>query len=109
MPPIEKWSDQVAIVHLADDPQFTEELEVLEKTAVADKDLVVDFSAVHFINSSNLARLLRLRTKMHASEKRLVLCNIKTQVWSTLLATGLDKVFNFSDSVSTALASLQMT
>jgi len=108
MAPVEKWSDQVTVVHLADDPQFTEELETFEKTGVADKDLVLDFAAVHFINSSNLARVLRLRTKLSEANRRLVLCNVKTQVWSTMLMTGLDKLFDFSDSVSTALASLQL-
>jgi len=109
MPPVEKWSDQVTVVHLADDPQFSEELEAFEKTEMPDRDLVLDFAAVHFINSSNLARVLRLRTKLTASNRRLVLCNVKTQVWSTMLMTGLDKLFDFSDSVSSALTSLQLS
>jgi anti-anti-sigma factor len=109
MPPVEKWSEQVTIVHLADDPQFSEELEVFERTELPDKDLVLDFAAVHFINSSNLARVLRLRTKLTESNRRLVLCNVKTQVWSTMLMTGLDKLFDFADSVSSALTSLQLS
>jgi anti-sigma B factor antagonist len=108
MAPVEKWSDQVTVVHLADDPQFTEELESFEKTEAADKDMVLDFAAVHFINSSNLARVLRLRTKLTENNRRLVLCNVKTQVWSTMLMTGLDKLFDFADSVSSALTSLQL-
>ena len=32
--------------------------------------------------------------------------NVSTQVWGSFLVTGLDKVFEFSDSVSTALATL---
>mgnify|MGYP006177731245 CR=1 FL=1 len=39
---------------------------------------------------------------------RLVLCNVSTQVWSAFLITGLDKVFTFSDNVTTALATLQI-
>jgi anti-anti-sigma factor len=109
MPPVEKWSDQDSVVQLADDPQFTEELEAFEKVEKADKDLVLDFAAVHFINSSNLARVLRLRTKLTEGNRRLVLCNVKTQVWSTMLMTGLDKLFDFSDSVSSALTSLQLS
>ena len=60
--PVEKWSDTVVVVHLGDDPQFTEDLECLEESmAHASKDAVLDFSAVRFINSSNIARLLKLR------------------------------------------------
>ena len=109
--PIERWSDTVIVAHLADDPQFTEDLESLDamtgakgKTAHA----VLDFAAVHFINSSNLAKLLKLRTRMIKTDRRLMLCNIPTPVWGTFLVTGLDKVFNFSDNVPTSLATIQI-
>jgi anti-anti-sigma factor len=107
--PIEKWSDQVSVVHLADDPQFSDDLQSLEEQVSQQKtDAVLDFAAVHFVNSSNIAALLRLRNVMHAHDSRLVLCNISTQVWGTLLVTGLDKVFDCSDNVTTALATLQL-
>ena len=107
--PIEKWSDKVNVLHLADDPQFTDDLQALEsqletKPAAA----VLDLAAVHFINSSNIARLLKLRKLMINHNRRLVLCGVSTQVWGSFLVTGLDKVFEFSDSVTTALATLQM-
>jgi anti-anti-sigma factor len=107
--PIEHWSEQVSVLHLADDPQFTDDLEAaLNQLATQPVDMVLDFAAVHLINSSNLARLLRLRTSMLEAEKRLIVCNANTQVWTTMLVTGLDKIFVFSESVTTALASLQM-
>jgi anti-anti-sigma factor len=107
--PIEKWSDNTVVVHLADDPQFTDDLESLEQPSNGRRaHAVLDFAAVHFINSSNIARLLKLRKQMHADGCRLVLCAMSTQVWSAFLITGLDKIFEFSDSVPTALATLQM-
>jgi anti-anti-sigma factor len=107
--PVEKWSDTVAVVHLADDPQFTEDLlSIEESTAAAKSNVVLDCAAVHFVNSSNIARLLKLRKQMVSMERRLVLCSLGTQVWGTFLVTGLDKVFEFSDNVPTALATLQM-
>ncbi len=107
--PVEKWSDNVVVAHLADDPQFTEDLLSIEdSTAGGNCDVVLDFAAVHFINSSNLARLLKLRKNMISTQRRLVFCSISTQVWGTYLVTGLDKVFEFSDNVPTALATLQM-
>jgi anti-anti-sigma factor len=58
---------------------------------------VLDFGSVRLVNSSNIARLLRLRNVMAQRESRLVLCNMSTQVWSAFLITGLDKVFTVSD------------
>ena len=107
--PIEKWSDKVNVLHLADDPQFTDDLQALEnQTSTHPAAAVLDMSAVHFINSSNIARLLKLRKQMITRDQRLVVCGVSTQVWGTFLVTGLDKVFTFSDSVPTALATIQM-
>ena len=107
--PIEKWSDRVSVVHLADDPQFTDDMSALEgDPSVAARDVVLDFAAVHFINSSNIARLLKLRQTMRSRQRRLVLCGISTKVWGVFLVTGLDKIFDFSDNVTTGLATLQM-
>jgi anti-anti-sigma factor len=107
--PVEKWSESVALVHLANDPQFTDDLEDLDELASPERfHAVLDFGGVDTINSSNLARLLRLRKLKVQAEKRLVLCNLGPHVTSTLLVTGLDNVFEVSQDVSTALATLQM-
>ena len=107
--PVEKWSESVAVVRLGDDPQFTDDMESLDETLRQGRfDVVLDFSAVRIINSSNLARLLRLRKMMSSADSRLVLCGAGTQVWGVFLVTGLDKIFEFSDNVSTALATLQL-
>jgi anti-anti-sigma factor len=107
--PVEKWSERVAVVHLADDPQFTDDLEGVEQAlSQGAMDAVLDFGGVHYVNSSNIAKLLKLRKKMSSAESRLVLCNISTQVWGAFLITGLDKIFELSDNVPTALATLQI-
>ena len=109
--PLEKWSENTLVVHLADDPQFTDDLQSVEEHLAAAQgrcDAVLDFGSVKFVNSSNIARLLRLRNRMAQRDNRLVLCNLGTQVWSAFLITGLDKVFTFSDNVPTALATLQI-
>lgn len=106
--PLEQWSENIVVVHLADDPQLTEDLDALDQPPGRRAHAVLDLAAVHFINSSNIAKLLKLRKQMASSGCRLVLCNISTQVWGAFLITGLDKVFEFSDNVTTALATLQM-
>lgn len=106
---IQNWSDEITVVELGDDPQFTDEMgalmDILENNAT---NVALNFAAVGFINSSNVARLLRLRKIMASEKKRLVLCDVNTQVWGVFLVTGLDKIFTFTDDISTALATLQM-
>ncbi|HOF18273.1 MAG TPA: STAS domain-containing protein [Phycisphaerae bacterium] len=106
---IQNWSDEITVAELSDDPQFTDELGTLmEALESKPTDVVLNFSAVSFINSSNIARLLRLRKQMIASDRKLVLCDVNTQVWGVFLVTGLDKIFEFTNDIATALASLQL-
>ncbi len=104
---VEKWSDTVRIVHLGDDPQFTEDVQSLEPLPPR-ASVVLDFGTMRYVNSSNIARLLQLRKRLISDDGRLVLCNVKDQVWSAFLVTGLDKVFEFGGDVSTTLAMLQL-
>ncbi len=105
--PLEKWSDRVVVVRLADDPTFTDDLLAFDGAIGA--DVILDFAGVGHLNSSNLGRLLKLRKKAAEENVKVLLCGVSTAVWGTFLATGLDCLFEFSDNVSTALASLQMT
>ena len=107
--PVEKWSDSVVVVHLGDDPQFTDDMESVEASlAQAPKDVILDLSGVKFINSSNLARLLKVRKNIVSRDHRLFLCGVTNHVWGAFLITGLDKVFEFSNNVALALATIQM-
>ena len=106
---IQKWSDEITVVELADDPQFTDELSALTDQLEADAtDVVLNFAAVSFINSSNVAKLLRLRKEMITNQKRLIFCDVNTHVWGVFLVTGLEKIFAFTNDIATALATLQM-
>ena len=109
--PIENWAENVLLVELADDPQFTDDLnsllETLEKQS--DQDVVLNFQAVTFLNSSNIAKLLKLRKiQVVNHQRKLKLCAINTHVWGVFLVTGLDKIFEVYDDVATGLASLQV-
>ena len=61
--PIQNWSDRIVLVNLQDDPQFTDDvnalMDLVEQNGGA--DVLLDFSGVNFLNSSNIARLLKLR------------------------------------------------
>jgi len=106
---IQNWSDDITIVELSDDPQFTEDLDALmDSVEKRPTDVVLNLSTLGFMNSSNVAKLLRVRKVMLAVDRRLVLCDINAQVWGIFLVTGLDKIFEFTSNVAIALASLQM-
>ena len=108
---IENWSEQIIVGELQDDPAFTDDMTTVLEQVQADPNLnvVLNFAGVHYLNSSNIAKLLRLRRSVIVTNQRkLKLCAVGTQVWGLFLVTGLDKVFDFVDSVAEALASVQI-
>lgn len=108
---VETWSDNIIVVELQTDPGFSDDMAALfEQLDVKTiSDVVISFAGVSYLNSSNIARLLKLRKKILTNRRRLVLCQINTNVWGLFLVTGLDKVFHFADSMATALATIQLT
>ena len=106
--PIEQWSEKIVVVHLADEPQFAEDMQALGPLVRKNADIVLDFAGVRYVNSSNISQLLKLRKQLVSTDGRLVLCSVNNQVWGVFLTTGLDKIFEFVDDVPTALASLQI-
>ena len=106
---IQEWSDSITVVDLVDDPQFTDELAALAEAIQAKPtDVVLNFSAVGFVNSSNLSRLLRLRKQLGTAKRRLVFCGVNPHVAGVFQVTGLDRLFKFTNDMATALAGLQL-
>jgi len=109
---IQEWSDKILIAELNDEPLFSEVFDGLlnrfEESEDAIINVVVDLKSVTYLNSSNIAQLLRLRKMLTASKCRMRLCSVSDSVWSVFLVTGLDKLFDVTDDVSTSLASLQI-
>jgi anti-anti-sigma factor len=106
--PLEKWSDSIIVVHLADDPQFADDIDGIRALNPPVRNCVLDFSTLHFMNSSNIAAILRLRREFAERCGNLILCSVPSQVWTTFLITGLDKIFEFTENVPTALATIQL-
>ncbi len=108
--PVDKWSENILVVELQDDPTFTDEISALfeELDGRNDVDVVLNFAGVNYLNSSNIAKLLKLRKKLVAHRRKLVLCGIETSVWGLFLVTGLDKVFEFADNLANGLATVQL-
>jgi len=109
--PVEKWSENVIVVRLGEDPHLREDLDALDDATnkpPAPVGAVVDFSGVKMVNSSTLARMIKVRRQIAAGSGRLILCGMNDQVWGAFLVTNLDKLFEVSNSVAMALATLQM-
>jgi len=106
---IQNWSDEIIVAEMADDPQFADEMAALaEMLAGKGANVVLNLGTVSYINSSSISRLLRLRKQMLASGKRLIICGANDQVAGVFVVTGLDKIFEFTNDVATALAKLQL-
>lgn len=107
-----EWSEDIAISELSDEPALSEELTILiqriHEPEGSVPHVVLNLSAVTYLNSSNIAQLLRLRQNLAKHGRRLKLCSVTDQVWSVMLVTGLDKIFMFAPDPMTALAGLQL-
>ncbi len=110
--PVTAWSDSILIVELSDEPSFSEDMDSL-LGRLADHsgqlpDVIVTARAVTYLNSSNISQLLTLRKVLLDGGVRLRLCELNDRLWSVMIATNLDQAFEFTDDVSTSLASLQI-
>ena len=109
--PIQKWSERIWVVALADEPLLSEDLLGVKDQAAAQgrmPDIVLDMAAVTHFNSSNLSQMLRLRKLAVDRDAKIRIAAVPTGLWAVFLTTGLDKVFEFARDVPNALAGLQM-
>jgi anti-anti-sigma factor len=105
------WSDDIVVADLADEPALSEELaHLLERLEASEHTphVVLNFGRVSYINSSNIAQLLRMRKVLAGKNRQVKLCSVGDEIWSVMLVTGLDKVFRFAPDPMTALAGIQL-
>ena len=108
---LQDWSENIVLVELQDDPVFTDDLTALQEHVEKNPnvDVVFDFANVNYLNSSNLAKLLRMRKLVTiTNQRKMVLCSVNTHVWGLFLTTGLNKTFEFADDVSLGLTGVQL-
>ena len=111
--PLNEWSKQILIAELNDEPAFSDDMDALgrrlEDASGPLPDVIVNLKAVTYLNSSNIAQLLKLRKQLHNAEARMRICAVSNEIYSVIATTGLDKMFQFTDDVSTSLTSLHMS
>lgn len=107
-----KWSENIAVWELSDEPMLSEDLANLiagaEIPHARTSHVVLNLSDVSYVNSSNLGQLLKLRRLLGQSKKTLVLCGTSEDVYTVMKITGLDRMFRFASDPLTALAALQI-
>ncbi|MEM1329066.1 MAG: STAS domain-containing protein [Planctomycetota bacterium] len=107
------WSEDIVVADLNDEPALSDELNTLSERftqfgAGEAPHIVLSFGNVTYVNSSNIAQMLRLRKQAQESGVQLRLAAVEEQVWQVFAVTGLDKVFTFSPDLLTAIAGLQL-
>lgn len=107
------WAKGIALTELSDEPALSDDLQsVIDRLASGAKGntphVVLNFSNVSYINSSNLSQLLKIRSIVSEHGKLLKLCSVPDEVWTVFMVSGLDKIFRFAPDPMTALAGLQI-
>lgn len=68
--------------------------------------LVLNFSAVQFLSSSALGKLINLDKKVKSHSGKLKLSNIGQNIYEVFAITRLNKLFDIKDDEAAALAAL---
>ncbi len=107
---LNQWNDDIVILELLNEPDFSEDtdsfLMKIRKEDASFPHAIVDLQNVTNLNSSNLGALIEIKKSLKSNNRRMIICNISDSIWSTMLATGLDQVFEFIENTPVALASL---
>jgi hypothetical protein len=69
---VQQWSETVVLGELGDDPQFTDDLAAIVDQCTRDprQDVLINLNAVNYLNSSNIAQLLKLRKLVMITNQR---------------------------------------
>ena len=68
------------------------------------KKLLLNFSAVEFLSSAALGKLITLDKKVKAAEGTLKLCNIQSEIYEVFAITKLNRLFDIKEDETDALA-----
>jgi anti-anti-sigma factor len=106
---IQDWPEDIILVESSGEPEMANELiAVTERVRDrGDCDVVIDFSGVDIITSSNLSKLLKLRKILSDNGHKLVFCSVTMATKRIFLVTGFEKISKFADDKFMALESLR--
>jgi anti-anti-sigma regulatory factor len=93
----------------SNEPDITKQLKALNSTVSEGEpcDVIVGFSNVEIINSSNISNLLILRSFQQDAGRQLILCSVQTVTKCIFVVAGLAESFVFIDDKTAALEAIQ--
>lgn len=91
---------QERILDEADIQQLGEELYALGNTSA----LLLNFDDVKFLSSAALGKLIKLDKKVKENNGKMILSNIRPEIYDVFTITRLDKLFVIKDTQQEALA-----
>lgn len=102
---IKNLSEDVLLVFLTAEPELDKQLQQLNAVVSqsCEQDLIVDFSKVEVLDSSNLSNLMILNNFVKDSGHKLVLFNMNITTKSLFQTVGLKTEFKIVDDKSSAL------
>ena len=107
---IENQLENVIYVELSSDGiQMGDELKAINDavTEKGDCDVIIDFSRVEIINSSNISNLLIIRGLLKDKGRRLILSGMSTVTKCIFVVAGLADVFTFIDDKYAAVEAVK--
>lgn len=72
----------------------------------AKKKIVLDFTHIRFMSSQALGVLLTLQRRAQKQSARIVISNLRKELFRVFQITNLDKMLQFSDNTSDAIVAL---
>lgn len=109
---IQNLPENVILARLSgDESKISDELKELNETVSQknDSDVVLDFTHVEIINSSNISNLLLLRGFLERNKRRLILYNVQTITKCIFVVAGLTETFIFIDDMDEVVKAVQHT
>ncbi|MEN1680884.1 MAG: STAS domain-containing protein [Planctomycetota bacterium] len=70
------------------------------------KSMVLNFGSVEFLSSAALGKLISFEKKVRQSKSKLILTNIRPEIYEVFAITKLTKLFTIKDDEADALAVL---
>jgi anti-anti-sigma factor len=107
---IQNLSEDVLLADLpSEELQIGDKLKNLNEIVItrSDCDVVIDFSKVEIITSSDISNLLALRALLREHGRQLILCSVSAPTKGIFTVAGIDAIFEFANDKYAALAAMQ--
>ena len=102
---IHNYSEDVLLVTLPEQPQYGQEIDIVNKllSDSVDFDVLVDFAKVEILTSESICGLMILDKLLTGSGRKLVLYDLPSAIKQIFVRTGLITIFDLTDNQLDAL------